>query len=370
MEKGLIELDSHTESRPCQSSIERMTASFQERAPDLSLYTGQVYDLIGASPEDLFVFTSSGAEAVGQTIWSVFSEVSRKEGKTQFIASCIEDAPTLQMLKRCEELGCLVKIAPIDRDGRIDIAKLADLISPRTAMISVSMAQGLTGVIQPIEEICRLAKERGVLVHLDASYAVGKIYFSFAGSNADYLTFSGERIHSVQSSGALFAKKGRPLTPLILGGQSQNGLRGGSLDIPSLAAFGSAAGLATLSLDSMGLEGTRLRNFFEIELQKRIPSMKILFKDTPRLPNTTALVFPRVHAEALHYFLRRKGVHPNTGGSYCQHLHSVLASSGIEGISALSFSLSRMTSQEEILRAAALIGEQVQLLQKLSEDLF
>ena len=370
MDKGLIELDAHTESRPCQSAIDRMAASFQERSPDLSPHIRLISDLVDASPDDHFVFTSSGAEAVGQTIWSVFSEVSRKEGKTQFISSCIEDAPTLQMLKRCEELGCLVKIAPVDADGRIDVAKLANLITPRTALISVSMAQGLTGVIQPVEEISRLAKERGVLLHLDASYAVGKTYFSFSGSSADYLTFDGERIHSVKGSGALFVKKGRPLVPFILGGVSQRGLRGGGLDIPSLAAFGAAASLAAISLDSMGLEGARLRDLFETEIQNQIADANILFKNLHRLPNTTALVFPRVHAEALTYFLQRKGLYTNLGGGYCQHLHSILASSGIEGHSALSFSLSRMTTQDEIFRAARLISDQVKALQKISEDLF
>ena len=370
MDKGLIELDAHTESRPCQSAIDRMAASFQERSPDASPHIRFLCDLVDASSEDAFVFTSSGAEAIGQTIWSVFSEVSRKTGKTQFITSCIEDAPTFQMLKRCEELGCLVKIAPVDASGRIDLAKLADLVTPRTALISVSMAQGLTGVIQPVEEIASLAKEKGVLLHFDASYAVGKTYFSFSGSGADYLTFSGERIYSVKGSGALFAKKGRPLVPFILGGGGQNGLRGGGFDIPSLAAFGAAASLAALSLDSMGLEGARLRDLFETEIQNQIPDVNVLFKDLPRLPNTTALIFPRVHGEALAYFLRRKGLYPNSGGAYCQHLHSILASSGIEGQSALSFSLSRMTTQDEIFRATRLIIDQVKTLQKLSEDLF
>jgi cysteine desulfurase len=362
MDKGIIELDAHTESRVCQSAIERMAAAFQERSPDLPSLTAPLYDLVDASPEDAFVFTSSGAEAVCQAIWSVFSEISRKLGKTQFITSCVEDAPTLQMLKRCEELGCLVKIAPVDREGKIDVAKLASLITPRTALISVSMAQGLTGVIQPIEEISRLASEKKVLLHLDASYAVGNLYFSFSTSSADYLSFAGERIHSVKSSGALFAKKGRPLVPYVL--------KGGALDIPSLAAFGSAARLAALSLDSMGLEGARLRDLFETEIQKQLPDMKILYKESPRLPNTTALLFPRVHAEALHYFSCRKGLYPNTGGAYCPHLHSILASSGIEGECGLSFSLSRMTSQEEVLRAACLVVDRVLELRKISEDLF
>lgn len=370
MEKGILALNNHTESLPCQNAIARMAASFEEATSDFFSYARPLYDLIDASPEDVFVFTSSGAEAVGQTIWSVFSEISRKKGKTQFIASSIEDAPTLQMLKRCEDFGCRATLAPVDRTGRIDVEKLAALITPRTALITVSAAHGLTGVIQPIEEIGELAKERGVLLHLDVSYAIGKTYFSFPSLHADYITFSGERIHSVKGSGALFAKKGRPLVPFILGGASQGGLRGGALDLPSLAAFGSAATLAALSLDAMGLEGARLRDLFETEIQREVQDAEILFKESPRLPNTTALNFPRVHSDALHYYLRRKGLYANTGGAYCQHLHSILASSGIKSESALSFSLSRMTTQEEVLKAASLVAGEVRALQKLSEDLF
>jgi len=362
MDQGFIDLDAHTESHVCQSAIERMAEYARERLGDPAPHIRQVADLAGAGPDDVFAFAASGAEAVGQVIWSVYSEIARKEGKTHFIASAAEDAPTLQMLKRCEELGCLAKIAPLGPDGRIDVAKLASLITPRTALISISVAQGLTGVIQPVEEICRLAKEKGVLIHLEASYAVGKMYLSFADLGADYLTFSGERIHSVKSSGALFAKKGRPLVPYVL--------KGSAIDLPALAALGAAASLASLSLDSQGLEGARLRFLFESEVQKLAPETEILFQDAPRLPNTTALLFPRVHWQSLEYFLERKGLRMNAAGGYAQHLHKILASSGIETESALSFSLSRMTTQDDVLKAASLIGETVRSLQLLSEDLF
>lgn len=363
MEKGILEFDSHTATRPCQGALERMNAYFERRLSpeDRAQLEEAIYDLAGASREDLFAFTASAAEAVGQVIWSVFTERSRKEGKTHFIASCIEDAPTLQMLKRCEDLGCTVKIAPVDKQGKIDLVKLNELITPRTALISIAVAHGLTGVIQPVEEICRIAKERGVLLHLDASYSLGKTVFSFAESSANYLTFSGERIHSVKASGGLFAKKGSPLIPFVLGA---------SFDFPSFAALSAAARFATLALDAMGLETARLRDLFESEIQRQIPDAQILFQDALRLPNTTAILFPRVHAEALFYFLKRKNMHPNSSGIYSQHLHSILASSGIQSESALSFSLSRMTSQEEVMRGAALICDVVKSLRAISEDLF
>jgi len=369
----MIYLDGHSSTRPCTAAIERMTPYFEEHwgalfAPHrmgqelvaaLDARYQMIYDLVGANREDLFVFTSSGAEAVNQVFWSVFLERARKEGKCHIVVSSIEDAPTMQSAKRLEELGCTIKIAPAD--GQIDVNQLAELINPRTALISVTMAQGLTGVIQPVEEIARLAKEKGVLLHLDATYAVGKYPFSFAELGADYLTFSGDRIHAVKGSGGLFAKEKSPLVPLIVGGNEQMSLRGGAFDIPSFMALSAAAQQALLYLDAMGLEVVRLRDLFESQLT----SAQVLYKDFLRLPNTTAIAFPRVHQEALLYLLNRKGVYAALGGPYCQHLSRLTGSE-----STLSFSLTRMTTEEEILRAAALINEAVKQLQAISEDIF
>jgi len=364
----MIYLDHHSATRPCTPALERMTPYFQEHwgasfsphrmgqemIAGLDAHYQPIYDLVSASEKDRFVFTSSGAEAVNQVFWSVFLERARKQGKTHIIISNIEDAPTMQCAKQLEELGCSIKIAPVDEKGRIDVEKLAALINPRTALISVTMAHGLTGVIQPVEEISRLAKEKGVLLHLDATYALGKFFFSF---DSDYLTFSGDRIHAVKGSGGLFAKESAPLVPFILGGNEQNSLRGGSFDIPSFAALSAAAAQASLYLDTMALEVARLRDLFEAEA-----GAQVLYKDSLRLPNTTSLVFEGVHQEALLYMLNRKGVYASIGGAYCGHL------SGVH-VGAVSFALSRMTTEEEIRRAATIVNEVVKQLRAISEDL-
>jgi cysteine desulfurase len=386
METGMIYLDHHSATRPCEPALDRMRpyleehwgASFaphrmgQELIASLDVRYQMIYDVVGADWKESFVFTSSGAEAINQVLWSVFLELSRKEGKCHFITSCMEDAPTMQMLKRLEELGCYVKIAPVDAQGKIEVAKLAEMINPRTAMISTTLAHGLTGVIQPIEEMAQLAKEKKVLLHVDTSYAMGKYYFSWADLGADYLTFSGDRMHALKSSGGLFAKAEAPLVPLILGGSEQAGLRGGAFDIPSFMALSAAAQQASLYLDAMSLEVARIRDCFEADLQAEIPEIKILFQETLRLPNTSVVIFPRVHHEALLYFLNRKGVYATAGGPYCQHLSRILIQLGFseeEAQSAVSFSLSRMNTQEEMARAVKIIAEAVRSLQTLSEGL-
>lgn len=366
----MIYLDAHSATRPCTAALERMTPYLQDHwgasfAPHrmgqelISALDGRyqmIYDLVGAKEADRFIFTSSGAEAINQVFWSVFLERARKEGKTHLIVSGIEDAPTMQCAKRLEELGCTVKIAPVNSNGEIDVEKLAELINPRTALISVTMAHGLTGVIQPIDEIVKVAKEKGVLLHFEATYALGKIPMDEL--KGDYLTFSGDRIHSVKGSGGLFAKEGVPLVPFILGGNEQGSLRGGSFDVPSFMALSAAAQQAALYLDMMNLEVARLRDLLESQL-----AGKVLYADAPRLPNTTALVFPKAHQEALLYLLNRKGVYASIGGPYSGHLSRI---AGDE--CAISFALSRMTTEEEILRAVSIINEAVEQLQKISED--
>ncbi|MBU6446983.1 MAG: aminotransferase class V-fold PLP-dependent enzyme, partial [Verrucomicrobia bacterium] len=274
----------------------------------------------------------------------------RKAGKTHILISEMEDAPTMRCAKRLEELGCTIKIAPVKK-GLIDVDALSKLISPRTALISVTMAHGLTGVIQPAREILDLAKERQVLLHFDAMYAIGKYPMQF---ESDYLTFSGDRIHSTKGTGGLFAKQSAPLVPLILGGAEQAGLRSGSLDESALSQ---AAHQSLLYLDTMALEVARLRDLFESSIQG-----KVLFQEHLRLPNTSLIAFPGVHQEALLYFLHRKGVAAAIGGSYAPHLSTL-------DETALSFSFSRMTTEEEVVRAAQIINETVQELRRLSEAL-
>ncbi len=332
-----------------------------------------LYDLVGASTEDTCIFTSSGAEAVNQALWSVFLQSAKKEGKCHFITSPLEDSPTLQMMHRLEDFGCFVKMAPVLPSGHIDVQALSSLISPRTALVSITMADGLTGVLQPIEEIVQLCREKGILLHVDASYAIGKLSLSFSDLGVDYLTFSGDRMHALKSCGALFVKAGKPLSPLILGGSEQAGLRGGAFDIPSFMGLAAAAGQSALFLDRMSLETARLRDFFEYELLKRLPKAVSLFADQLRLPNVSVLSFPRAHAEALLYLLNKKSLYASLGGSFSQPLSYLLQLMNIDACLAeasISFSLSRYTTEEEIFRAVDLIVEAVSHLHTLSKELF
>lgn len=366
-------LDNHSATKPCSSALERMEcylerewgASFaphQKGIEQIQALGGRIealYDFVNADPEDRFYFASSGADAIRHLLDCIYLELSRKQGKCHYIASSLEDAPLFYGLKRLEEMGCYAHIAPANRDGRIDLQWLEEAIDPRTALVSVSSAQGLTGVVQPIEEIAEICRKKEVLFHVDATYAAGKLPLEMVG---DYMSFAGDRMHGLKSSGALFAKKGAPFALPS----------GSSIDVPSLTALSAAAQQAALSLDILGLETARLRSRFEEGVLAAVPGVKILFGDSLRLPNVSLLSFPGVHQEALLYILHRKKVYATIGGVAHQHLHRLILASGYtekEAFGAISFSLSRQTTEKEIVFAIDAIEEAVRFLQSLSGGL-
>jgi len=349
----MIFLNSHEQFRVAAPALEKMQGKAESPSLDA------LYELAGADSIDRFAFTASGAEAINQVHWTAFLELARKEGKCHFLTTPTEDSATLLSLKRLEALGCFVKIVPLDAKGQVDLPELAKLLTPRTALLSLSLAHALTGVIQPMEEIVQMAHSSGVWVHVDATYALGKMYSPFRQMGADYLTFGGGAIHSVKGSGGVFAKAQVPLLPFILGDTS---------DPATLSALETAARHALLSFDQMGLEVVRLRDYFE----SRIEGAEVLFQDGPRLPNVSLLSFPKVHQAALHHALKQKGLFASIGGAVHPHLHRHLLAckcSEQTALTACSFALSRFTTEEEIDQAIDIVNRTVRSLQALTEDL-
>ncbi len=149
-----------------------------------------LYAFCGASKEDHLIFTSSGAEAVNHVIWATYVDVTRKTGKNQFLCSNLDEAPTIMAMSRLQECGCLFHMVPSTPYGYVTAKEVAEKITPRTALLSLSWANGLTGVIQPVAEIAELCHERGILFHVDATHVLGKGDFTIEESGADFLTFN------------------------------------------------------------------------------------------------------------------------------------------------------------------------------------
>lgn len=378
-----IYLDNSMATRPSPKGVSKMIPFLQEKwghpsqphkkgqelYPALNESVRNIYELLGAKSNDRFVFTSSGAEAINHVIGSAYESLTLQTGRNQYLAANTNEAPSLMAIGRLEQSQCIGKMLNVNEKGKITETILGDAITPRTALLSLDWANGLTGVIQPIAEIATLCQERGIALHLDATHILGKLYFELEDLGASYITFNGDQLHAPKGTGGLWIKEGSAIAPWILGGIEQGGLRGGSFNVPGLVALGHAAVELMDTRDLLSVETARLRNRLEEGLLEALPDTVVHFKEEERVPHITAIGFPGVANEALLFALNKQGVYASIGGGSFQQLGLVLAASKIPeplAHSSISFSLSRETTEEEIEHAISLIVQSVQKLKKLS----
>lgn len=376
-----IYLDNSMTTRPSEKSVAKMLPFLtdmwgtpsaphqkgQELYPAIEESLKSIYSLLGAKAEDSFVFTSSGAEAINQAIFSTYFDDTRTTGKNQFITSHIDEAPTLMSMGRLEQMGCTVKMVPPNAQGFITAQSIIEAMSPRTALVSLSWANGLTGVINPISDIASICHDRGVKLHLDATHVLGKLFYDLLEVGADFISFNGDNLHAPKGTGGLYIKSGIACSPFIVGGLEQAGRRAGSFNVPGLVALGQAAREAIESRDYLCTEIARLRDKLEQGISKAVPEAIVFFQDQERLPHCTSIAFPGISNEALLFALNRKNVFACIGGGSFQQIGLILAASGIpETIvqTVIGFSLSRNTTEDEIDRAIAIIKEVVDHLKK------
>lgn len=382
----MIYLDNSMAARPSAKGISAMMPYFTDHwaSPSSPHTMGQqstgavreayqsLYDLLGAGKDDAVIFTSCGAESVNHVFHSVYMDIALPRGKNHFITGKTDEAPALMAMHQLEELGCVGKCVDVDRQGQVTAELLGDVLSPRAALVSLSWGDGLTGVIQPVEEIAALCEERGILFHLDATHVLGKIYFTLDDVKADLISFNGPQMHAPQGTGGLYIRHGLKISPFIAGGMEQGGLRGGGLNVPGLASLGIASKEALDARDLMCTETARLRDRLEKNISSQLDDTSVFFQDQHRLPHISCMGFRGVANEALLYLLNKKGVMASIGGGSFQQIGLVLMAAGVEETlahSSLSFSLSRETTESEIDRAAEIISEAVNQLRKYSRAL-
>jgi cysteine desulfurase len=380
-----IYLDNQTVTRPSDQAIAAMLPFLTERwgVPSAPHQVGQqlypaieealrgIYALLGAKESDEIVFTSSSAEGINQVVLSTYFDVTVHTGKNQFITSLIDEAPSIMAIGRLEQLSCIGKMVSANSNGQITATAIAEAMTPRTALVSLAWANGLTGVINPVSEIAQVCQERGVHLHLDASHVLGKIFPDWEEIPAHFLTFNGDSFHAPSGTGGLFIRHDTKCSPLILGGIEQAGHRAGSYSVAGLVALGQAAREAIDARDLLGTEVARLRSKFEQGIVAHIPEAVVFFQDQERLPNCTAIAFPGIANEALLYLLNRRGVYASIGGGTYQQIGLILSNCGIDPIlahTAISFSLSRETTEDEIDRAIEIIAESIRHLRKMSQQ--
>ena len=348
-----IYLDNSSAARPSAEAVSKMLNFYtekwgtptqphkmgQEVVPAFQEAQKEVFNLLGASEQDTVIFTSSSAEAVEQAILSTYEEVSLVEGKNHFITVSTEDVSTLMTLQRQQKMGCAVTTLKPDSKGLISTQALIEAITPRTALLVISWANGLTGVVQPMEEIAQICQLRGIRLLVEGTHVLGKLFFELKTMAIDFLSFNGQPLHAPQGSGGLYVRQGIKIS-------SSN-----CFNLPAMVGLGRAAKQALQARDYLCTEVARLKMHFEKQILNRIPAAKILFREEERVPNITCIAFPGIINEALLFLLNQAGVFASMGGGDQQSLKSILDFCGIDPLlsaGALSFSLSRETTEEEL----------------------
>ena len=324
----------HWAGRPAREAVERAR--------------GQLAGLLGCAADEV-VFTSGGSEANNHALKGV--AFALREKGNHIVTTVVEHPATLAPCQHLSKLGCSITQVPVDRYGRVDPDDVRRALTPQTILVSVMHANNEVGTIEPIEEISRLTRARGILFHTDAAQSVGKIPTKVDELGVDLLSIAGHKLYAPKGVGALYIRRGTPIEPLIHGAGHESGRRAGTESALMAAALGAAAVLAG-DLSSMARVAA-LREGMWTQLQAALGD-RITLNGHPvhRLPNTLNVSFVgRIGAEIL---AALDGVAASTG-SACHSgriaLSPVLQAMGIApevGMGAVRFSLGRGTTRDEI----------------------
>ena len=315
---------------------------------------------IGAEPDEI-IFTSGGTESVNTALHSL----DRLVGPGAAVVSTIEHSA---LLRCAEDLPRPVKYAPVDAGGRLDLDRFAALL-PGAAMISVMAANNETGVIQPLREVCRMARERGIPVHSDAVQAAGKTEFNARHLGADMLSFSAHKFHGPKGVGALYVRRGIRFFPFHRGGSQENGRRGGTENTAGIVGMGAAAA----ALRQRSQEHTALhlmRDIFENALLGGLSGVTVNGDPVHRLPNTSHLSFDGCEAVGLIHRLDEAGIECSAGSACMEgkirpsHVQLAMGIDGARGRGSLRFSFSILNTPEEARGAATIVKQAVERLRR------
>lgn len=310
----------------------------------------QVARLINARPRRV-VFTSGGTESDNLALKGV--AFASGPGGGRLVTTRVEHPAVLSACRFLEAVGYDVVYLDVDRDGWLDPDTLRAAITPDTLLVSIMMANNEVGTVLPVERLCAIAHEHGVLFHTDAVQAAGKIPVDVAQLGVDLLSISGHKLHGPKGVGALYVRKGVELEPFLHGGKQESGLRGGTENVPAIVGLGKAAELALESVERID-EVTALRDRLEAEIRALIPEAILNGHPRERLPNTLNLTLPGLRGESLVMALDRHGVSISSG-SACKsgspeptHVLIAMGRTDEEAHCSVRFSLGSGTTKEDI----------------------
>ena len=330
----------------------------------------QVAALANANPDEI-IFTSGGSES-NNTVFYTMISYGRKKNNKLVVTTQIEHPCVLESGKRLEDAGFEVVYLPVDSDGVVKIDEYKKVLARKPLFVSIMTANNEIGTIQDIKTLCAMAHENGALFHTDAVQAAGKIPVDFKEWNVDYATLSGHKIYAPKGIGALFVKKSCPVETFVRGGHQEHGLRAGTYNGPSIAAYGYAAELAKKELAQYETHTRALRNRLRDGLLEKIPNIKINGHTEKVLPNTLDVSFPGAEGESILLHLDLLGVAVSTGSACASgslEPSHVLMATGLGpelAHGSIRFSLGKYTKQDEIDYILDVFPPVIEKLRKMS----
>lgn len=322
--------------------------------------------LLNARPAEI-IFTSGGTESDNLGIFGLV------RAGDHVITSTIEHSAVMNTCKRLEQMGLEVTYVPVNGRGEVEPDEVRKAIRPNTRLISIMMANNETGVIQPVEEIGKIALEEDIFFHTDAVQAAGKVPIDVQKIRCDALSISGHKIHAPQGTGALFLKKGTLIQPLIYGGNHERQRRAGTENLPGIVGLGAAAEISRKWLAHNGpAEMAAMRDRLENSILESVDGTGVNGLGAPRVPNTASIYFDHVEGEAMVIALDLKGLSVSTGAACSSgaiepsHVLLAMGLSHERARGSLRLSLGKQTTSEEIDFAIQIIPETVARLREIS----
>jgi len=327
----------------------------------------QVAALIGAEPDEI-LFTSGGTESNNTILYGIPKLQGSHLDQNHIITSSIEHEAILQPCKEFENIGIKITYLPVDEHGIVDPKDIANSINSHTVLVSIMLANNEVGTIQPIKEISEICKKYQIPLHTDAVQAVGKVPINVKELGVDALSVSSHKINGPKGIGALFIKKGLRVTPQILGGGQENGMRSGTENVASIVGFGKACEIAKERLNENISHFQTLHSSTLSRIIKEIPHVKLNGHPDKRIFNNIHLTFLGVNGEDLIIKLDEYGVAASTG-SACS-IHTQKASHVLQ---AMGFNHEQITGSLRIsfgyLNTLDEVDQTVEVLKKIVAEL-
>lgn len=341
----------------------------QEANKHLEAARETICKILGIEPLEL-IFTGSGTESNNLAIRGAV-KAYKKRGN-HIITSNIEHPAVLSTIKDLEKEGYEVSYIGVDNNGVINLEEFKNAIKDTTILVSIMHANNESGVIQPIEEIGKITKEKGIVFHVDAVQTVGKLEVKPKEWGIDMLTFSGHKFYGPKGVGGLFVRMGTRLVKILTGGHQERKRRPGTSNMPGIIGMAKALEICNEEREYHYKKEQELRDYFESEVEKRIPEIMLNGKEANRLPGTSSVTFKYLEGESILLRLDFKGVAVSSGSACSSDdlkASHVLLAMGIPvefAHGTIRFSLGKYNTKEEIDYVLEVLPKVIEGLRNMS----